>query len=62
MLDRKTDICCWWCCHKCDVPLSLPEKLYDDTFHVFGCFCSFNCAAAYNVNLNDYKIWEDYLY
>ena len=56
---EKTDICCWWCCHKFDnVPLSLPEKLYDDTFHVFGCFCSFNCAAAYNVNLNDYKIWE----
>jgi len=56
---EKTDICCWWCCHKFDdVPLSLPEKLYNDTFHVFGCFCSFNCAAAYNVNLNDYKIWE----
>ena len=23
-----------------------------------GCFCSFNCAIAYNLDLNDYKIWD----
>ena len=27
---------------------------------VFGCFCSYNCAAAYNLNMNDYNIWNRY--
>ncbi len=56
---ENTDIHCWWCCHSFDTPpVSLPEKIYQDTYHVFGCFCSFNCAASYNINMNDYKIWE----
>ena len=25
---------------------------------MYGYFCSFNCAMAYNIDLNDYKIWE----
>jgi hypothetical protein len=55
----QTDVHCWWCCHKFETsPISIPEKIYKDTYHVFGCFCSFNCAASYNINMNDYKIWE----
>ena len=55
----NTNIHCWWCCHSFDTPpVSLPEKIFDKTYYVFGCFCSFNCAYSYNININDYKIWE----
>lgn len=57
--ENNTNIHCWWCCHKFDTPpVSIPEKIYDKTYYVFGCFCSFNCAYSYNINMNDYKIWE----
>jgi len=58
---KKTDTYCWWCCHNFDtVPIGLPEKYVNDTYHLYGCFCSFNCAQAYNLNTNDNKIWERY--
>ena len=57
----KTNISCWWCCHKFDnVPCSLPYKYKKDKFHVKGVFCSFNCAASYNFSLNDDNIYERY--
>lgn len=57
----KTETCCWWCCHQFDTtPIGLPEKYYDETFYVQGCFCSFNCAHAYNLDLNDHRVWERY--
>ena len=56
---ENTDVCCWWCCHTFKTPpVSIPEKIYNKKYYVFGCFCSFNCAYSYNINLNDYKIWE----
>jgi hypothetical protein len=56
---NKTDISCWWCCHKFEnIPCAIPDKYYDDQFYVFGCFCSLNCAMAYNNDINDYKVWE----
>jgi hypothetical protein len=56
-----TTTCCWWCCHQFDsIPIGLPEKYINDTFHLYGCFCSFNCAQAYNLNTNDNKVWEIY--
>ena len=55
----KTDIYCWWCCHQFKtVPCQLPEKFFNDKFYVFGCFCSYNCALSYNLDLNDYKVNE----
>jgi hypothetical protein len=58
---KHTNINCWWCCHKFDtVPIGLPEKYINDAFHLYGCFCSFNCAQAYNLQMNDQKIWERY--
>ena len=57
----KTNISCWWCCHKFDnVPCSLPYKYKKDKFHVKGVFCSFNCAASYNFSLNDENVYERY--
>lgn len=57
----KTDVWCGWCSHSFDtVPIGLPE-LYDqrtEKFSTRGCFCSFNCAHAYNISLADHKVWE----
>lgn len=50
----KTNICCWWCTYDFNtLPCFLPDRYYNETFYVFGCFCSFSCAAAYNITLND---------
>lgn len=45
----STTVHCYWCCHRfASVPFGLPVKYTADTFHVVGCFCSLECAAAYN--------------
>lgn len=45
---EKTDIKCWWCCHNFDnIPIGVPIKIYDNIFHLKGCFCSFNCCLSY---------------
>ena len=51
----KCDIACWNCCHKFDTaPVRLPfnraliEGLH--FFHSSGCFCSWNCAKAYQLS------------
>lgn len=59
---EKTDICCWWCCHKFNtIPISLPYKYDNGKFHSYGVFCSFNCAAAYNFSSDDYNNNERYM-
>ena len=48
---KVTNVCCWWCCHSfTNPPVGLPRKfdLESKIFHVVGCFCSFNCIAAFN--------------
>ena len=56
---EHTDIACWWCCHKFNtVPLGIPEHIDKNKYYLFGCFCSFNCMLAYNLDMNDYKIWD----
>ena len=59
----KTDIHCLWCCHNFEsVPIAIPKKIVDDTFHLFGYFCSFNCAASYifGTNILASNKWEYY--
>jgi len=59
ILVKTTDILCWWCCHTFDnTPFPLPEKYYDRKYHVFGNFCSPSCACAFNIDMNDHKLWE----
>lgn len=54
---EKTNIACWWCTYNFDnLPSFIPERYSDNKFYVFGCFCSFGCATAYNISLNDYKV------
>lgn len=60
-IPQKTDLCCWWCtCQFDTLPTYLPEKYSENNFYVSGCFCSFNCAGAYNLSLADNKVWDRY--
>ena len=56
---KKTDLNCWWDTYPIDnYPYFLPEKYYNGKFYVFGCFSSPECAVAYNLYMNDYKVME----
>ena len=60
---ESTDSHCWWCSHSFDtVPVGLPNKYCpkQKKFYLYGCFCSFNCAHSYNLDIKDYKVWERY--
>jgi hypothetical protein len=57
----STNTYCWWCCHPFNgPPCALPELYRKEKFYVSGCFCSFNCTAAYNFSKNDDNMWERY--
>ena len=60
LVPKKTNICCWWCTYPFEnLPCYIPEKYSQEGIYVFGCFCSFNCAGAYNLSMNE-KVWERY--
>ena len=45
----STSVHCYWCCHRFDnTPYGLPVRFASDQFQVIGCFCSLECACAYN--------------
>jgi hypothetical protein len=49
----STSVHCYWCVHRFDTqPVGLPVKFSGDAFHVIGCFCSLDCACAYNFATN----------
>ena len=54
---------CFWCCHTIDsVVYSMPYN-YDtinDSYFVFGSFCSLQCVNAYNFSVHGSsdKVWE----
>lgn len=61
LLAESTDICCLWCGYNFDTPpCFLPHKYYADKYHVFGNFCSIYCAAAYNLDMDDYNVGDRY--
>lgn len=61
ILPEKTHLACWWCTYNFDnVPCYIPEKIINDKYYVFGNFCSFNCAATYNLRMNDADVWNRY--
>lgn len=57
---KKTNCKCWWDAHNfTSLPCFLPELYHNNTYHVTGCFCSFNCALAYNLYfVKDSKIHQ----
>ena len=49
----STSVHCYWCCHRFkNVPIGIPLTYNEDLrkFMVYGCFCSCECAAAYNLD------------
>jgi hypothetical protein len=59
----NTSIACYWCCHKFNnAPYGIPVSYNNGRFDVFGCFCSLECAAAYNFKVNNSidEVWERY--
>ena len=62
----ETSIYCWWCCHPFNcIPCSIPEKIIDDTFIVYGIFCSPECCSSYlfndKNNSDSIDIWDKYV-
>ncbi len=59
----NTSIACYWCCHNfINSPFGIPVSYDKNEFKVFGCFCSLECATAYNFKSNDSvdEVWERY--
>jgi hypothetical protein len=56
-IGEKTNFACWWCTYNFEnFPCFIPEKYNDGKFYVFGNFCSYNCALAYILKDDDYKV------
>ena len=47
---------CWWCSYNSNPIVELPEHYFNNMFYMTGKFCSYNCAMAYNIDLNDENI------
>lgn len=44
--DKKS--ACFWCTYEFDnPPIYIPKHFIKDTYHVYGCFCSPECATAF---------------
>lgn len=55
--NNMSDSKCWWCAHIYNTPtVELPEHYFHNMFHCIGNFCSYNCAMAYNIDINDENI------
>lgn len=47
-LPEKTEIACFWCCHSFNSqPVAIPSHILDEIWHMYGNFCSPECATAY---------------
>ena len=46
----STTINCFWCCHPFNktTPCAIPYSKTNNVYHVYGSFCSPECAAAFN--------------
>jgi len=60
MVLKKTSNKCLWDGYSfTNIPFPLPEVHHNNAYHVNGCFCSINCALAYNLFvLKDSKIYQ----
>jgi hypothetical protein len=60
---KTLKILCWWCHRKFnDVPVFIPSSIADNGNMVpYGCFCSFQCAAAHiDVFFEQKMRWEQH--
>lgn len=50
---NETDSSCFWCTYSfSNLPIAIPKFEINKTYHVYGCFCSPECACAYLMNEN----------
>ena len=59
--DRKS--ACFWCTCDFDNPsIYIPKHFVEESYHVYGCFCSPECATAYLMeeNIDDSSKFERY--
>jgi hypothetical protein len=58
---EKTDIACFWCTHEFDnKPCFLPTKEESGVYHIYGNFCTPQCALSYLLeeHLDSHVRWE----
>lgn len=49
-ISNKTSAC-FWCTYNFDnIPIHIPKFSLNDSYHVYGCFCSPECATGYLMN------------
>lgn len=59
--DKKTS--CFWCTHDfSNPPIYIPKNIVNNSYDVYGCFCSPECACAFlmNENIDDSIKFERY--
>ena len=62
-LPHKTEIACFWCCHTFETPpCAIPSHIMDELWHMYGNFCSPECAVAYlfKEKIDSHIQWERY--
>jgi len=62
-MPESSNICCLWDTEKFTTkPYGIPTKKIEDTYYMFGNFCSAECAAAYlfDSNIEEDELWERY--
>lgn len=62
-LPEKTDIACFWCCHSfTNSPYAIPSHILDEVWHMYGNFCSPECATSYlfKERIDNHVQWERY--
>jgi hypothetical protein len=60
-LPEKTEIACFWCCHSFNTqPIAIPSHILDEVWHMYGNFCSPECATAYlfKERIDSHVQWE----
>ena len=57
----QINIACLWCSHDFEgMPFGIPMKKINNEYHMFGCFCSPECATAYVFDDNSNEKWDRY--
>ena len=51
-IDNKKSACFWDTCEFDNPPVHIPKYFMDGTYHVYGCFCSPECAVAHLMEEN----------
>jgi hypothetical protein len=51
-IDNKKSACFWDTCEFDNPPIYIPKHFMNETYHVYGCFCSPECAVAHLMEEN----------